>query len=158
MPDSEKFLIEWMIRFLKNKDIIKKEITSIEKKSRNEFLVHYKDKAKLFILMTYLEKDILNKIDNNEITAIIALNSKANVEFLINNWKEFCIFSSLSIYFINPFSKLDDVWVVTPYVHDKICEGSSLGAGITAMSEMVEETDERGLEANIKSKAQESAL
>ena len=158
MYDSDNFLLEWIIRFLKNKDIVKKGIISIENKDNHEFLVNYKDKAKLFILMTYLERGILNKINKNELTAVITLNNNANVEFLINNWKEFCNFSSLSVYFINPFSKLDKVWVVAPYVHDKICEGSSLGAGIKAMSEVVEETDERNLEANIKSKSQESGL
>ena len=159
MFDSDKFLIEWMIRFLKNKDVIKKEIISIENKNdQSEFTVQYKDKTKFFILMTYLEKSIFNRINNNENCTIITLNNNANVEFMINNWNEFHKFISLSVYFINPFSKLDKVWVIVPHVHDKICESSSLSTGLKSMAEMVEETDERDLEINLKSKAQELDL
>ena len=47
--EANAFLIDWAIRFLENRDMIIKEIVSIEK-SRESFVVKYKDREKNFIV------------------------------------------------------------------------------------------------------------
>ena len=158
MPEQNKFLLEWAITFLRNRDIVKKQIVSIEgKKDELGFIVHCKDRKKFFVLVTYLEKSVFGKIKNNEDFCILTLNNKANVEFVISNWNELSNFNSLAIYFLNPFSDTGKVWVINPHVHNSICEKSSLRAGIISMSEMVDGTDESAIEINLKSRSQESA-
>ena len=55
----DSFLIDWSVRFLENKDFIQKQIENI-KKNKNEcnFIIHYKDKVKYFVLKANLDVDI----------------------------------------------------------------------------------------------------
>ena len=153
------FLIDWSVRFLENKDFIQKQIENIKKnKNESNFIIHYKDNVKYFALKTNLEEDIFNKLKNDEHFGIITLNTSSNISFVVNSWEKLIKFKFLSIYFINPFSKLDKVWILFPCVHDKICDKTSLEQGLKSMSGMVEQINYNELEQKLKSKTEESAL
>jgi len=159
MSDEHSFLVDWVIRFLENGDMVRKNIVSIEKnKNRFDFIIKYKDKTKYFIVNPFLEEDILNKIKEDTYFVVISLNNALNVAFVYNNWKKLIKYRFLSLYFINPFSKLDKVWTLTPYTHDKICEKDSLELGLKTMAEMVEPIDKVNLKRNIKLKREEPDL
>lgn len=60
-----------------------------------------------------------------------------NLRFVLGNWKKLADFKSLNFYFINPFSKLDRVWILCPHIHNRICDKASLELGLKSMAEMV---------------------
>ena len=158
MQDVNSFLADWIIKYLDNKDAIKKDIIKIEKNKEGfDFIVHYKDKLKYFIVKKSLDGVIFNKIKEREFFVIVTLNNISNMSFVVNNWEKFVDFKFLSIYFINPFSNLDKVWVINPYIHDKVCDKNSLYQGLKSMSDMVESIDERELQQKIKLKRKEPA-
>lgn len=159
MQNINSFLVDWAIRFLENRDAIRKNIVKVEKSKEGfDFVIHYKDSIKYFFVKENLENDIFNEIKNKESVGIFTLNNKENVKFVVVNWKEYAEMRFLGIYFINPFSNLDKVWILRPYVHDKICDNSSLELGLKSMSDMVETIGKLYLEGKIKSKKEEPGL
>ena len=138
MDNVNCFIVDWSIRFLENKDSVKGEIVNIEKyKEGFDFIINYKDKTKYFIVSLTLEGDIINRIKNDSYYGIFTLNNSTNIRFIVSNWKQLVEFRFLNIYFVNPFSDSDKVWVICPYIHDKICDRTSLESGLKSMAEMV---------------------
>jgi len=138
MDNVNSFIVDWSIRFLENRDTIKREIDNIEKdKDGFDIIINYKDKIKCFIISLTLGGGIINRIKNNSHYGIFALNNPTNIRFIVSNWKQLVEFRFLNIYFINPFSGSDKVWIICPYIHDKICDRTSLESGLKSMAEMV---------------------
>ena len=138
MSNANSFVLDWCVRFLENKDTIRKEIIKIEKNENNsDFIIHYKDKVKYFIIYPTLENEIFNEINNNDNYGIFTLNNPSNIRFVVNEWEKLAKFKFLRIYFINPFSNIDEVWAMNPYIHDRICDKASLELGLKSMAEMV---------------------
>lgn len=137
MDDVNSFLADWSIRFLKNKDSIRQEITKIERNCGEfNFAVHYKDKVRQFIISPLLGENIFAKLKEDGHFAIISLNNPANIRFVVSQWEKLINFKFLSIYFVNPFSDSEKVWTIIPYVHDKICDKGSLELGLNSMAGM----------------------
>ena len=137
MVNIDSFLIDWCIRFLQNKDSIRKEIINIEKTQQNAFTIHYKEKVKYFFIASILNNDIFNNLKVDGFTGIFALNNPSNIRFIVTEWKKLIGLKFLNIFFINPFSSTDKVWVINPYIHDRIFDISSLELGLKSMAEMV---------------------
>ena len=57
---------------------------------------------------------------------------------------------------MNPFSSTDKVWAISPYMHDKIGDKSSLELGLKTMSEMVALLGLGELDNKVKSLKEES--
>lgn len=138
MDEAVSFLKEWFIRFLQNRDLVRRNIVKVDSQEGPDFKVNYKDKAVNFSIMPVLEGSIFEKISSKENFGIAALNNHQNLKFVHINWKRLAENQCLGMYFINPFSRADKVWILYPSVHDKVCDKSSLEIGLKAMSEMVE--------------------
>lgn len=151
MHGVNSFLVDWAIRFLESKDTIRKSIVNIKKKDSSALIVSYKDKTKYFIVKPILEDGIIDKIKDNEHVGIVTLNNDINVRFIVKNWEKFSSLKFLSIYFINPFSDIDKAWILSPFVHDKICDKDSLEIGLKSMSEMVDSIGYTEMEQKLKS-------
>ena len=159
MVDVTSYLVDWSIKFLENKDVIRKEIVKIEKNvSGFDFAVHYKDKVKYVIIVPALVNDIFSKMQIDAAFGVFTLNNFVNIRFVVSEWKRLTNFKFLNIYFINPFSSHDKVWTINPYVHDKICDSASLEPGLKSMSEMVAPLGVEELNNKIKSLREESGL
>ena len=146
------YMMEWTINFVKNKDVISRKIEKIETgKSGFDLYVKYKDKEQYFIIApTILDIDLtIQRLNNNSYFSIVTLNSRGNFDILVKNWSRLVNFKFLNIIFINPFSELDKKWIICPCTHNKICDESSLKAGLMSMFEMVEPIDEKELIAKI---------
>ena len=63
---------------------------------------------------------------------VVTLNTRANLDFIIKHWKDFCI-DGLKVYFVD-LSGPNRKWVVTPAIHNRICEKSNLKKSLTSMS------------------------
>ena len=139
MNNVNSFLIDWSIRFLENRDTIKGEIINIEKgKNGFDFIINYKDKINYYIIVPILDTGILNKIKDDNHYGIFTLNNMGNIGFVLSNWEKLTSFKFLNIYFVNPFSNSDKVWIISPYIHEKVCDKMSLESGLKSMAEMVE--------------------
>jgi len=141
MDNVKSYLMEWVIGFIKNRDVLAKRIKEIIKADNSDLRVIYNDgKETIFIMKPSIED--FEKIDEKESVCIITLNNKDNLDSVIRNWKKLSGYNLLNIYFINPFSKLDKKWILIPYTHNKICDPESLELGLKSMFELIEQISE----------------
>lgn len=154
MADVHSFLVDWAINFIKNKDIVSKKIEKIEhRKDGFDLYIKYKDREQYFIITAKIAdiEPILQKIKSTGYFSIVTLNSSENFEALLKNWSRLINFKFLNIIFANPFSATDKKWTIFPHTHHKICDESSLEAGLKAMFDGVEIIDEQQLAEKIAS-------
>ena len=146
------FLVDWTIDFVKNKDAISKKIEGIERgKGEFDLYVKYKDKEHYFIILTKIEdvSRIIEKINPEVYFSIVTLNSKDNLDAVLKSWNSLAGFKLLSILFINPFSESDKKWAISPHIHNKVCDESSLERGLKSMFETVDAIEEGQLAARL---------
>jgi hypothetical protein len=93
---------------------------------------------------------IIDKMDEKQAYGLVMLNTTNNFQILVDNWDKLIKFISLTLYFVNPFSKLDKKWVINPHVHHKICDENSLKTGLKSMFEMVTPLTEKDIELKFK--------
>ncbi len=133
--DAMKILREWTLLWVKNKDIITRQIVKLDEKP-GEILVTKTTGLQVYVIMPELSviKDIATKEKN---TVLVTKNTRANVNLLLKQWKEIIEQPQLCIVFVNPSSKTDQKWAVFPFTHHRIAD--SVEKGIWAMFENVEE-------------------
>lgn len=146
-------MVDWIINFLKNKDLFLKNIELVEKKKDGfDVYVKFRDKEQFFIVEPLIEdvNKILGKFDSGRYFGLVMFNTAGNFNVLVQNWNKFVEFKHLCIYFVNPFSQLDKKWIIYPYTHNNICERGSLEKGLKAMFEMVEPLSESQIKDRFK--------
>ena len=149
--EINSFLAGWVIRFLENKDAIRKDIVKIERNCEGfDFCIQYKEKAKYFLVKPIIDSSIFENIKKEESFGIIALNNARNIKFLANEWRRLAEYKFLNFYFISPFSNTEKAWIIYPYTHNMICDSSSLELGLKSMAEMVEPIGIEEIEGKIK--------
>jgi len=137
MADWDKTIIEWGENYLRNKDIVLNRIKDM-KVEKGRIVITNKDESH----ETAISLPELSKMEASSVkepTIFITLNKKENLKFLGDNWKAIAAVKEISIIFINPDSQLETKWIIRPYVHNKICDDSSLKTGLKAMFETVGE-------------------
>jgi hypothetical protein len=147
-----KFLKEWVVRYLKNKDIITRKIVSIEE-SEESFTIVRADKKQEFFVEPFL-KDLNNSLGKlkGEYKSLVCFHTKENFEILLNEWNKFVdVGRQFMVYFINPFSKTERVLILSPYTHNLISDEDSLVLGLKTMAENVEYTTEEEVKKIISS-------
>ncbi len=133
------FLTDYAITFLENMDAILKKIKSINRNCQGfNFCVEYKENKKCFLIKPLLDESIFEKTKTDQFLGIIALSNPENMKFLLKQWKNISRHKGMVFYFINPFSNLDKIWIICPYVHNRICDNSSLELGLKSMMDLVE--------------------
>ncbi len=148
-----KFLVEWTKVYIKNKDVINKSIESINESKDFDLIVKYRDREEFYIIEQFIKDNaILQKLSNDKIINLVVFNSEENLNFVIDNWKKFIDLKDFKIIFVNPFSELDEKWVIKPYMHHKICDESSLKLGLKSMFDTVTSTDENKVIEKLKTK------
>ena len=149
--ESHDFLVKWTIDFIKNKDIIARKIENIENgKDGFDLYVKYRDREQYFIIVPVISSldSILQRINGNFYFSIVTLNSKENFQNILNGWNKLVQFKFLNIIFVNPFSEIDKKWIIFPYTHNMISDGS-LKNGLKSLFEMVEPIEEQQFLARI---------
>ncbi len=130
-----KYIIDWAESYFRSRDAFHKKILSIEK-INNGLIITFKDKKET--ILAILDLSQVKERDIKENTTLITLNNRKNVDYLHYNWPKLANISSFKIYFINPFSTLEKRWIINPHIHSKICDESTLRAGLLSMFETVE--------------------
>ena len=143
-------LIEWALRFIRNKDLIIRNIVNILEKE-NHFIVEYKNKKCVYLVEPNITNisEILKKFKGFDDLhpAIITLNTKSNVDVTLSEWDNIVKFNRfLSITFANPDSLTETKWIIFPHTHTLITDDESLKPGIKAMSETVDFVSEANID------------
>ncbi len=150
---AHEYLVDWIINYLKNKDLFLKKIETVEKNKKSfDVYIKFKDREQFFIVKPVIGDvdEILSKFDNEKWYGLVLFNNLSNLDILVNNWDKFVKFRHLCVYFVNPFSQLDKKWIIYPYTHNNICEKDALEKGLRAMSDMVEPLSEGKIKDTFK--------
>ncbi|MDO8660844.1 MAG: hypothetical protein Q7K43_03070 [Candidatus Woesearchaeota archaeon] len=133
--DVMKKLQEWTLLWVKNKDILARQIIKLEEKA-GELLITKTTGLQRYVIMPELGllKYIATKEKN---TVIVTFNTHTNINFLLKQWNEIIDQPQLCVVFVNPDSRTDQKWAVFPFTHHRIAD--SVEKGIRAMFENVEE-------------------
>ncbi len=136
LPKSE--LREWTVIFLRTRDILPKKIEKITEDD-DRVTVLYKDGRKEVYLIKGLElstKDIA--VDSADSIVLVCYNTVSNLDFVVREWNILVEMQKLRIVFVNPSSRHQRRWMLTPYIHNKIADTANLKNGLMAIFETVE--------------------
>jgi len=132
MKKEVGMLIEWTEQHIRSKDIIKQEVNYINKKEE-KLVVEYKDRKREFLIMPFIDDDIL--LENH--TAIVTLNTDKNFQWLLSKWNKVASYDDLYVYFINPNLPTDNKWIICPYIHNKVSDKETFELGLRSLFESV---------------------
>ena len=139
-------LTEWTITFLRNKDIIKQQLTSVEEKKHVVHALYKGEKRQDSFCYEALNdlNDILtaakkSDADPNYTINVVCYNTQHNLTILIQHWQQFASHQRLMFYFANPKSLTDTKWILNPWLHNRISDQKNLATGLKSMFSMVEE-------------------
>lgn len=145
MDKAQEFLKSWILEYIKNRDLITRQIVTIKEETKHvDIFIEYKDKKQVIVVQPQI-LDIENtlirinsaKNDLDAIhSAIVLLNSKENLKTVLDAWEKITEDTHLSFYFVNPFSNTNKIWIVYPSTHNKISTKSTL----KVLFDTVEET------------------
>ncbi len=134
-------LKEWAQTYLKNRDILQKNIIGFEEIEK-DFIVHKTNGDTLFLIRPEIT-------DANEITekatastGLVLLNTGKNLNFVISNWDKLSKLKGLCIYFVN--TKTNEKWMLYPYTHEQITEKASLRRGLESVFAMTTPHSDHG--------------
>jgi hypothetical protein len=134
-------LTDWAKEYVKNKDLILRSIVNItDAEAGWAFSVIRKDSSQHFLVEPHLKpQEMLAKLKPEINAALVVLNTRENLDHLVNHWGDFAKLPKLCIIFANPDSSTDKRWVIFPHTHDKITERKTLRRGLDALFMTVEE-------------------
>ncbi|MBD3313383.1 hypothetical protein GF345_02990 [Candidatus Woesearchaeota archaeon] len=158
IPRPAEYLAEWMLRFLKNKDLIFRRIDDIDHdREKNTLAVSMKDGTSQFYLIEPFIDDssldsLLDKMKDQEACSLVIYNTKENLDVVTKNWDRLARFRrDFSISFINPFSRTEKRWVVYPATHSLVTDESKIKQSLKVLFSNVEPTNQKDIEKIIKS-------
>jgi hypothetical protein len=142
-----KYLLDWFVRYTKNRDIVFRKISDV-KEEGNKAIVEQKDGRKIHYHAVPFPEDIEKTAASltEEHKGLVVYNTKENFDNLAKAWKKLAEIKNLTIYFVNPFSKLDKKWIINPQVHNSISDAASLKQGLVSMFMMVDPTTKEDVE------------
>jgi len=147
MNEVESFLMDWTEVYVRNRDILKKEIKSLERKE-TQLIISCGDKEKQFFILPFIREcsvlDAFLSSDNSRHISLVLLNTSQNLRCVLESWNKLVKYPRLCIIFVNPLSSADKKWIIYPYTHNKVCESDALERGLQALFESVEPITEAG--------------
>ena len=145
MEKVRSFLREWVIGYVRNKDVMTKKIEDVKFDEEGfDIAVKFKDKTQYFMIRPVILNigEVTKNIEEKGSVSLVVLNNELNLGIVTEMWNTLASHRHFSIYFVNPFSSLDKQWIIYPYTHNLICDESSLKSGLRPMYEMVEPVSE----------------
>jgi hypothetical protein len=137
--EAKAVLRDWIVEYVKSKDLLIKQITAIKQDEQNcDVVVEGTVKSQYIIVNPALgDLGSLDALKDKHVVLVTA-NTKENMEALIKNWDRLIQYPHLSVYFVNPNSSLDKRWVIFPATHARITERSALRKGLESLYATVE--------------------
>ncbi|HSU72837.1 MAG TPA: hypothetical protein VLJ21_03230, partial [Candidatus Binatia bacterium] len=134
-------LTEWTERYVKNKDLLMRSIKNIARHEAGWTLsVIRTEGVQHFLIVPHLETMdvLLTKMQPELNAALVVLNTRKNLDLIVQHWGELVKYPKLAIIFANPDSNTDKRWIIFPHTHEKIAERKSLKVGLDALFLTVE--------------------
>lgn len=146
-PPPKKYLMDWFVRYVKNRDLAFRRIKEITEQD-SKAIIKQKDGKEIHYYVEPFPEDFNALADSikEEHCGIVVYNSDGNFEKMLDAWNRLSSMPGLTIYFINPFSKLEKRWIIRPHVHERISDKESLEQGLKSMFVMVEPISEKEIE------------
>lgn len=142
-----EYLVEWFERFTKNRDLLFRRISQI-KHEGNKIYVEQKDGKKIVYHVEPFVEDFAKicKAIKDEHKGIVVYNTTDNFQALLKSWDAVAKIANLTVFFVNPFSKLEKRWAINPRTHSMITDKEALEPGLNSMFVMVDSTTKKELE------------
>ncbi len=139
--NAHETLTEWLEQYVRNKDLLAKSIVNIVRDEGGwTFAVIKKDGTQHYLVMPHFSPEEFFKRMKTELNGVLVmLNTKHNLNHVIEHWQELTKFPKLSIIFANPDAPGDKRWIICPHTHDKIAERQALRRGLESLAITVEE-------------------
>ncbi len=151
------YLAEWMLRFLKNKDLLLRRTTDITHQTEEGMIIaSMKDGTKhAYLLIPFMENSdvstALKTLSPYEACSLVLYNTRKNFDVMLSNWKKLAGFRrNFSLNFINPFSRTEKRWVVYPSTHELVTDKPKLRQSLKVLFSKVEPLTEDELEKILK--------
>lgn len=150
-----EYLADWIARFVKNKDLIVKNIQEISQKEELVIAKLKDGKEHKYLIEPFLDNtnldSALDKIKNSEHCSLVVYNTKEAFDTVIKNWEKLAKFKRhFNIYFVNPFSKTEKRWSLYPMTHDLITDDAWLKPGLLSIFATVDVTTKEEIEKVLK--------
>lgn len=126
-------LVEWTKHYIKFKDCMKRQITSIEE-LEDRLLVHEKKEDKVYCITEELKDKLLTENKCEERKFIVTTNTLMNVKFLADNWK---LIENEEVTIIFANTKTNESWIVHPKTHSKISDNKTIKQGLMSLHESI---------------------
>ncbi|MBS3129004.1 hypothetical protein J4410_07725, partial [Candidatus Woesearchaeota archaeon] len=119
-------LLRWAKTYLEQKDIHKKEISSLTKEDPWDIILNLKNGTrKLCKIEKQFDPEKLLPLLGIEPVFVFLPNTRKNFQMLVQHWQALKTFPKLCIFFVNPHSATETKWIIYPYTHDRITEKES---------------------------------
>jgi hypothetical protein len=147
LPGPTDYLAEWFERFITNRDLVFKKLSSV-KREGNKVIVEQKDGKKIHYHIEPFVHDFVKATlyPEEEHKGLVIYNTPENFAKLIEAWTDIEQVQNLTIFFVNPFSKLDKRWAINPRTHSLITDKESLEPGLRSMYAMVDGITQKEIE------------
>lgn len=145
MADIRAVLVQFILDYLKAKDVVAKQIIAVKHNEQGvDAVVEGVLNTRFVLAMPELTDEQLKRLTGfkDRHVVLVTANTQKNLDFLINKWDELVQFPHLSVHFVNPNSNTERRWTVFPATHDRITERSSLRKGLESLFSTVEEWKE----------------
>jgi len=155
IANPRDYLAEWVARFVKNKDLIVKNILEISQKEEIVIAKLKDGKEHIYLIEPFLDNSnlisSLDRLKGHDNCSLAVYNTKEAFDAVIKSWEKLAKFKRhFSIYFINPFSKTEKRWTLYPMTHDLVTEGAGLKAGLLSLFSTVDSTTKEEIERVLK--------
>ena len=126
-------LKEWTKTYIKYKDMIPRIIDKVDE-TENSIVVSEKTGEKISYLC--IENMEALPADNISTERIVCLNTKKNLDWLLNNWDS--VKDKKTVFIFVNLEKAES-WAINPLLHNTITEKKSLKQGLKALFESIPE-------------------
>ncbi len=128
-------LEEWTIQYVKHKDLLDNMLENYEKQE-DKIRFNFEHMDHDYYIQPKLSKKVFDIEEDTERTTIVCRNEEENVDFMMQNWKEFTR-HEYTVIFVNPES--NNKWIIQPHVHDRVADNEHLEEGLQTMFEQSKE-------------------
>jgi hypothetical protein len=141
MTAIQEELMDWVEHYIKNRDLIAKQVVNIMRHEEGWSLRVVKQQGQQWYLVEpHLEnaESITSRMKEETDACLVVLNTKKNVDVIATHWKDLVKYPKLCIIFVNPNSETDKRWIIFPHSHHKIIEPKTLKKGLQSLYNTVE--------------------
>ena len=150
LTEALNYLKEWAAIYVRHRDSATKKIAEIKNAGFGFAIVNNDGTPTNCIVQPSLEGFNPDAEEIQDNALIVTLNNDKNIQAVYKVWGKLAAKKALMILFVNPFSGIEEKWVLKPHLHNLVCDRNSLLQGLRSMAELVEPIDEETMAAHIK--------